>query len=337
MAGIGTMCDRDHAPARGAPPTKGHTVDTSRLPGPVAALAPAAVLHVPHASTAIPPDVRRRIRLTDAALQRQLHLMTDWFTGELFALPPEAAVAVRFLVSRLVVDPERFLDDDREVMAARGMGVIYTRTSDGEELRRPPTAAQRAALISRYYRPHHAALEAAVEAALASHGRCLVVDCHTFPSRPLPCDLDRRTPRPDICLGTDPFHTPAWLVDLARQRFAAAGFTVDVDRPFSGALVPAGFHERNASVSALMIEVGRRLYMNEGSGEKTPEFEAVRAALRGIVLSLVRAVKNGHGRDPICRGLAAESSTEHADGPVDVTVSSRPGLPHCASLSPSAR
>ena len=29
-----------------------------------------------------------------------------------------------------MVDPERFEDDAREPMAARGQGVVYTRTSD---------------------------------------------------------------------------------------------------------------------------------------------------------------------------------------------------------------
>jgi N-formylglutamate amidohydrolase len=268
-------------------------VDTSRPSGRRPAHAPSAVLHVPHGSTVIPPDVLRRIRLTDTALQRQLHLLTDWFADELFDLPPETALTARFPVSRLVVDPERFLDDDREPMAARGMGVIYTRTTDGKELRRPPTAAQRTALIARYYRPHHAAVDAAVDAALGAHGRCLVLDCHSFPSRPLPCDLDQRTPRPDICLGTDPFHTPPWLAQLARQRFVSAGFTVEIDRPFRGALVPAGHYLRDASVSALMIEVGRRLYLDEASDEKTGAFEAARAALRGVVLSLIRAARNG--------------------------------------------
>jgi hypothetical protein len=40
-----------------------------------------------------------------------------------------------FPVSRLVVDPERFVDDATEPMAACGMGVIYTQTSQRMPLR----------------------------------------------------------------------------------------------------------------------------------------------------------------------------------------------------------
>ncbi|RPJ69688.1 MAG: hypothetical protein EHM24_17830 [Acidobacteria bacterium] len=107
------------------------------------------VLHVPHSATVIPADVRPRLLVSERALRRQLLLMTDWFTDELFALPASEAVMVRFPVSRLVVDPERFLEDDREVMAARGLGVIYTRTSDGEPLREAPSPAERADLLGR--------------------------------------------------------------------------------------------------------------------------------------------------------------------------------------------
>ena len=51
--------------------------------------------------------------------------MTDWYTDELFALPPDAAVTVRFPVSRLIVDPERFEDPEAETDGSRrdGRGV----------------------------------------------------------------------------------------------------------------------------------------------------------------------------------------------------------------------
>ena len=84
------------------------------------------ILHVPHASTAVPPDVRRRLLLDDAQLAEELRLMTDSYVDEPFALPADSAVTITYPVSRLVCDPERFEDDAREPMSRIGMGVIYT-------------------------------------------------------------------------------------------------------------------------------------------------------------------------------------------------------------------
>ena len=79
------------------------------------------ILHMPHSAVGIPADVRATLRLSNEELDRELLLMTDWYTDELFALPASEAVTVRFPLSRLVLDPERFLDDPKEPMAARGM------------------------------------------------------------------------------------------------------------------------------------------------------------------------------------------------------------------------
>ncbi len=72
---------------------------------------PLIVLHIPHARTEIPDDVRASFVVDDAQLERELLLMTDRFTDELFLVPPGVATAVVYPVSRLVCDPERFPDD----------------------------------------------------------------------------------------------------------------------------------------------------------------------------------------------------------------------------------
>ena len=217
--------------------------------------------------------------------------MTDWYTDELFSLPEAAAITVRFPVSRLVVDPERFLDDRQEVMASRGMGVIYTRTSDGALLREPPTPGERSALVDRYYKPHHASLTEAVQSGLASCGYCLIVDCHSFPSHPLPCDIDQSCGRPDICIGTDEAHTPLWLRDFARGLFDAAGFAVAIDRPFRGALVPSAHYRQTAAVHAIMVELNRHLYMDERSGARHRVFEEVAATVQETLQRLIAGVR----------------------------------------------
>lgn len=108
---------------------------------------PLTVLHIPHASTVIPADARAAFLVSDDELALELRRMTDHHTDALFTLDAATATPVAFPISRLVVDPERFLDDAQEPMVARGMGVLYTRTSHGEPLRAPVDSAERERLV----------------------------------------------------------------------------------------------------------------------------------------------------------------------------------------------
>lgn len=251
---------------------------------------PAVVLHIPHASIDVPLDLRASLLLDDEALALELLRMTDHYTDELFALGPADGIIVDFPVSRLVLDPERFEHDEQDRMSARGMGVVYTHTSQGTPLRNEPSAAEREALLARFYRPHHARLTKRVNESLAACGSCLVIDCHSFPSRALPYELDGAGVRPDICIGTDSYHTPLSLVERARSMFEHAGFTVAIDTPFAGALVPAAHYRRDQRVSALMIEVNRGRYMNEETGERLSDFAEVGERIRAATRALLRPI-----------------------------------------------
>lgn len=244
------------------------------------------VLHVPRSSTVIPGCERQSLLLSDDELRQELLQMTDAYTDELFDFP--GATTVRNPYSRLVADPERFADDAEEVMSKVGMGVIYTRTSDGQTLREPPSLEQREAMLTQYYRPHHQSLTQAAEEALVSSGRCLIVDAHSFPSTPLPYELDQNPFRPDICIGTDAFHTPSGLKDILVSQFTEMGYSVAVDGPFSGAIVPAPFYRKNKNVQSVMIELNRGMYMNESTGAKSRHFDEVRQAVSTALSMLSR-------------------------------------------------
>ena len=121
------------------------------------------IFHIPHSSTAIPLEHREAFLLDDAELDREIFRMTDHYTDELFLLCVEPEdVSVISPLSRLVVDMERFDDDEIESMAENGMGVIYESTSDLGALRERPSPEQREKLLQRYYQPHHLALEGMV-------------------------------------------------------------------------------------------------------------------------------------------------------------------------------
>ena len=237
------------------------------------------VLHIPHASVVLPAEYRPLFTLPEASLRRELLRMTDRYTDELFRADCPRIVAP---VSRLVCDMERFRSDAEEPMAERGMGVCYTRGSEGQPLK-SVTDAHRAEILRRYYDPHHAALSRTVRETLAAEGRCLLIDCHSFASSPLPYEPRQEPRRPDICLGTDPFHTPDALVRRFRDYFVSLGYTVDLNTPYDGVLVPMDCYHREPRLSAVMIEVNRRLYMDEATGDRLPSFPALRRQLAELL------------------------------------------------------
>ncbi|WP_413759668.1 N-formylglutamate amidohydrolase [Streptomyces sp. MMBL 11-3] len=247
------------------------------------------ILHVPHSSRTVPADVRDGIVLDDTALERELDHITDAHTARIaeeaamrYAARSEATARPWQFVnqlSRLVVDPERF-PDEREEMRAVGMGAVYTRTTHGQPLRADDHPEQ--PLVDRYFHPYAAAMTDAVTARLAATGRAVVIDVHSYPSEQLPYELHGDGPRPPICLGSDPFHTPPALLAQAEKAFADFDGTA-VDSPFAGTYVPLKYYGTDRRVDALMIEIRRDVYMQEPGGPAGPGLDRVAAALAELV------------------------------------------------------
>lgn len=241
------------------------------------------ILHVPHSAREIPASVRRDIVLDERELERELDHITDAHTERLASAAAGAAAVTPWRVvnrlSRLVIDPERF-PDEREEMRAVGMGAVYTRTTHRAPLR--PEDFEPGPLIERYFHPYAQAMTAAVADRLAAAGRAFVLDVHSYPTVRLPYELHGDGPRPPVCLGTDPFHTPAELLAAAEETFAGFGGT-GVNSPFSGTYVPLPFYGTQPNVTALMIEIRRDVYMAEPGGPAGPGLDRLADALAALV------------------------------------------------------
>ncbi|WP_164940077.1 N-formylglutamate amidohydrolase [Bradyrhizobium zhanjiangense] len=242
-----------------------------------------AVLHIPHSSRLIPADERAQLSVSELELETELLRMTDAFTAELFPPTLHEAERVVFPVSRLVCDVERFPKDADEPMAGRGMGAIYGATSTGSRLRATVSVAERERVMTRWYWPHHELLTSAIDKVLRREDRCLIIDCHSFADRPLPHEPDQDPQRPEICIGTDSLHTAHGLAGAVADAAGKLGFTVAVDRPFAGALIPAKHYGADTRVQSIMIEVNRRVYMNELTGDRLVSFEKCREAVGTLV------------------------------------------------------
>jgi predicted N-formylglutamate amidohydrolase len=124
-----------------------------------------------HASNAIPPELEG-LGLPQAQLER--HIAYDIGAAEMTRAMARAlgAPAVLSNFSRLLIDPNRGLDDPTLVM----------RLSDGAMVpgNRHIDAAGIAGRVDRYYKPYDAAIDAAVEAALAAGHPPAIVSLHSF-------------------------------------------------------------------------------------------------------------------------------------------------------------
>lgn len=237
------------------------------------------LIHVPHSSTFIPPNEKKFFLKED--LSEELLKMTDLYTDELFDCGRDV---LAFSVSRLACDVEHFRDDADELMADKGMGLAYTKCADGTPLRNV-SPQKRAAIAGKYYDPHHEKFTDMVNEKLRALGKCIIIDAHSFSATPLPYENDDC--RPDFCLGTDPFHTPHMLLHTCAQILKSHGFTIGINRPFSGTMVPMEHLYSDANVSSVMIEVNRRLYMTP-EGKKTDMF----ATIKDLLATLIKEIEN---------------------------------------------
>ncbi|MHA2340192.1 MAG: N-formylglutamate amidohydrolase [Candidatus Hodarchaeales archaeon] len=91
------------------------------------------------------------------------------------------------------------------------MGILsITKVIDLREINKD----ERNLLLQNIYDPYHKAITKEVQDLLAKFGECFIIDTHSFPAIPLPYEDSQESKRPQICIGTDPYHTPEDLIQL---------------------------------------------------------------------------------------------------------------------------
>jgi len=243
------------------------------------------IIHIPHSSARIP--YRDGYVADNRVIENEIKKLTDWFTNELFTIPEMQNTEVIADFSRVFCDVERFENDADEPMAAFGMGVLYETTDSGSPLR-IVTPQLRESVLAQFYTPHHKRLTDIVEAHLKEYGEAIILDAHSFSDIPFIRDIDQSLNRPDFCIGTDPFHTPAEWILRAKEYLSGQGYSVKINSPYAGTIVPLKHYGNDARVKSIMLEVNRKLYMDEDNCEKLAVFEEINATISGFL----RLIKN---------------------------------------------
>ena len=242
------------------------------------------ILHIPHSSTLIP--IKEGYCVSEEILYQEILKLTDWYTDDLFENEIDFSIKAPF--SRIFCDTERFSEDSQEIMAQFGMGVLYEKTDDGQPLRKI-SPELRSSILNEFYWKHHNLLTNQVKYQLEKFGAATIVDCHSFPQIPINRALDKSDIRPDFNIGTDLFHTSQKLIDASIAFFKEKGYSLGVDKPYSGSMVPVQYYKNDKRVRSIMLEINRRLYLNEPSKEKSIQYEATKQVVQEF-LNVIRDI-----------------------------------------------
>jgi N-formylglutamate amidohydrolase len=243
------------------------------------------ILHIPHSSAHI-PDYTGYV-VSEERINLEILKLTDWHTDDLFSDTEDIKVIAGF--SRVFCDVERFSDDTQEVMAKYGMGVLYAKTDSGEEMRKV-FESFREEILNKYYFPHHQRLSDAVNKELKAHGQSLIVDCHSYSNDPFLRDLNQNTNRPDFCIGTDDYHTPTKLIELSKEFFGKRGYSLGINEPYGGSIVPMEHYQKNPNVHSIMLEINRKLYLESGSNLKHYNYQSIKEIVIHYLVELRKSI-----------------------------------------------
>lgn len=224
------------------------------------------IVHIPHNGFSFPyfaqpEDASLRQEALYDSLQTLADLHVNILQKELFQRLQQHTNVVPYLfestVSRLYMDPERF-PDSREEMNSRGMGVIYTKNHNLENLYDAPLTENEKIHRMTMYGEYHTAFEQLVETLLEQFGHCVILDLHSYSTSPLLYELHSDEPRTPLVFGTDDFHSTMFQEVLSLNYDWISTNTV-----FQGTFVPMKYYQQDSRVQSIMAEVRKDVYLNE--------------------------------------------------------------------------
>lgn len=246
----------------------------------------------PHSGRLIPSDMDPAAGLSEQALRSAEDALVDRLIA---AGPDHGAPLIVGRVARAYLDLNR---DPAELdpaliaglggaapgpKAAAGLGVAPRRAGDGSELYdRRLSLAEVEARIARVHRPYHRALAGLIEGARTRHGRAVLVDWHSMPSR---------ANAADVVLG-DRHGTSCRLALTRRLKtlFEQLGWRVALNHPYAGGYTTQTWGRPAEGYEAIQVEISRTLYLDETKLEPGPGFGRCRDGLEQIIATLAAEI-----------------------------------------------
>ena len=147
-----------------------------------------------------------------------------------------------------------------------GKGLIWKFTDEGEPIyNRLLSVAEVRARIDRCWRPYHAAVAQAIDAAHARHGYSIHLNCHSMPAVAAShATLFPGLVHADLVVGDrDGSTANAALSQQVCAHLRACGYSVEYNHPYKGVELVRRHSDPARQRHSIQLEINRKLYMDE--------------------------------------------------------------------------
>ncbi len=257
------------------------------------------VLSVPHSGQTFPDEFLKAVKMSADELRSN----EDTFVDELVKPASDAGIPMismnigRAFVDvnrdKIEIDPTMFYNHPQKdtPMGRRcrvGLGVIHRISAQNNNiydgLLNYEEVSER---LKNVYDVYHKRLQQLVDKCVKKFGFCLLVDCHSMPSKI--CSIMNDGKNIEFCLGNlFEQSCPDDFANFLKNELEKRNYHTTFNCPYSGAFITFNFCQPRRRIFTLQVETNRALYMEENSHQKINNFQKVSTDLSASLKALAQ-------------------------------------------------
>lgn len=127
--------------------------------------------------------------------------------------------------------------------------------------------------IKNIYNVYHNRLQKLIDKIVKKFGFCLVLDCHSMPSKI--CNIMQDNRQIEFCLGTlFEQSCPPEMYGFFAQHLEAK-YNVNLDLPYSGAHISFKYCQPRKNIYTIQLEINRGIYLDEAVYKKSSNYQYI--------------------------------------------------------------
>ena len=256
------------------------------------------VLSSPHSGKLFPQEFLENCALSEYELRSS----EDCFVDEIILEASNAGIPmIAMNIPRTFVDVNRdkieidetmYFDckKPQDLIGSRrcrvGLGVIHRIVSQNKAIYDGLISHKEVMERIKYvYEPYHKRLKQLIDKCYRKFGFCLLIDCHSMPSKI--CNIMNEAKPVEFCVCTlFDESCPTSMSEFFGKELANKDYRVEYNRPYAGAFITFNYCQPRKNIFTLQLEINRSLYMIEETYKKNVHFQDVSKHICDSIINL---------------------------------------------------